>query len=189
MDGRRQRSERTRQLIIDAYLRLIGRNWKMPTTMQIAEEADCSQRSVFERFADLGTLTLAATDFVFPQGEPIAAVPAVDDDRATRIRSHVDTRVLTCEKWLPLWRVLVTLDQPQLRQRVKTVRLANVARIQLVYGPELGLLPEGQRTPLLIVLGALTSFESWDQLRHCSDLSIDAGQEVWRTGIDRLLPV
>jgi hypothetical protein len=67
-------------------------------------------------------------------------------------------------------------------------RLANVERMQLMFGAELGLLSEMERSSMLITLAALTSFESWDQLRHCYDLSIEAGQALWRTAIDRLLP-
>jgi hypothetical protein len=41
---------------------------------------------------------------------------------------------------------------------------------------------------LLFALAALTSFESWDQMRHCYGLSMEAGQGVWRSAIDRMLP-
>jgi hypothetical protein len=35
----------------------------------------------------------------------------------------------------------------------------------------------------------LTSFESWDQMRHCYGLSMEAGQgSVWRSALDRMLP-
>src|ERR1700755_2350913 len=57
-DGRRQRIKRTRQALIDGYLRLLRRNPTMPTASQIAEEAGCSVRSVFERFTDLDALGL-----------------------------------------------------------------------------------------------------------------------------------
>src|SRR5262249_6775212 len=111
-DGRRRRSERTRQVIIDAYLQLVRRNLVMPTASQIAEEAGCSPRSVFERFSDLDTLNLATADYAIAQGRAEAAACDVRTDRASRIRSHVRARAQACEKWLPLWRVLVNQDQP-----------------------------------------------------------------------------
>jgi AcrR family transcriptional regulator len=187
-DGRRQRSERTRRSIIEAYLELLGRNPTMPTAAQIAEQAGCSQRSIYERFTDLDALNLATADYAIAQGQAEAVARHVDGDRPTRIRSHVETRAQACEKWLPLWRILVNLDKPELRQRVAMVRFANVERLQLMYAPELSLLGEPERTRLLIALAALTSFESWDQLRHCYDLSMEAGQAVWRAAIDRMLP-
>ena len=101
-DGRRQRSERTRQLIIEAYLALLRANPRIPTSNQIAERAGYSVRSVFERFPDLLSLRIAATDHAFALGTAQAMIRDVDADRATRIRSQVQTRAHTCESWLPL---------------------------------------------------------------------------------------
>jgi AcrR family transcriptional regulator len=188
VDGRRIRSERTRQLIIDAYLRLLRRNPTMPTASQIAEEAYCSVRSVFGRFSDLNTLTLATADHAIAVGQAEAVARKVDADRTTRIRSHVETRAHACEKWLPLWKVLVRQEQAELRQRVSMVRAENIERMKLMYRAELATLGEPDRDRLLLALAALTSFESWDQLRHCYGLSTEASQAVWRSAIDRMLP-
>lgn len=95
---------------------------------------------------------------------------------------------LACEKWLPLWRIVVGLDQPELRTRVELVRLANIERMKLMYGLELSLLAEPVRDELLIALATLISFESWDQMRHSFGLSTEAAQAVWRSAIDRMLP-
>jgi len=60
LDGRRLRSERTRQYIIEASLALLSESPRVPTAMQIAERAGYSVRSLFERFPDLLTRSLAA---------------------------------------------------------------------------------------------------------------------------------
>ena len=96
VDGRRLRSERTRQLIIEAYLALLRDNMQVPTSAQIAERAGYSVRSVFERFPDLLALRIAATDYAFAQGKANAQLRDLDGDRATRIRSQVETRARTC---------------------------------------------------------------------------------------------
>jgi AcrR family transcriptional regulator len=189
IDGRRLRSERTRLAIIEAYLELLRRNPRMPTAIQLAERAGCSVRSIFERFSDLDALRLATADYAIAQGQVESVARHVDGDRPTRIQSHVATRALACEKWLPLWRVITDQNQiAELRTRVLLVRLANIERMKLMYGLELSSLPESARDQLLIALAALTSFESWDQMRHCYDLSMEATQGVWRSAIDRMLP-
>ena len=187
-DGRRRRSERTRLAIIEAYLELLRRNSVMPTAAQLADQAGCSVRSIFERFSDLNALSLATADYAIAKGQAEAVPRDVDGDRSTRIRSHVETRALACEKWLPLWRILVGLDQPELRTRVELVRLANIERMKLMYRLELSLLAEPVRDELLIALATLISFESWDQMRHSFGLSTEAAQAVWRSAIDRMLP-
>ena len=189
IDGRRLRSERTRLAIIEAYQELLRRNSVMPTAVQIAEQAGCSVRSVFERFSDLDALSLATADFAIAQGQAEAVARHVDGDRPTRIRSHVETRARACEKWLPLWRIITNQDQvAELRTRVVLVRLANIERMKLMYRRELSSLPEAAADELLIALAVLTSFESWDQMHHCHGLSMEAGQGVWRSAIDRMLP-
>ncbi|HTG22586.1 MAG TPA: hypothetical protein VK681_21260 [Reyranella sp.] len=187
-DGRRRRSERTRLAIIEAYLELLRRNSAMPTAAQLADQAGCSVRSIFERFSDLNALSLATADYAIAKGQAEAVPRDVDGDRSTRIRSHVETRALACEKWLPLWRIVIGLDQPELRTRVELVRLANIERMKLMYRLELSLLAEPVRDELLIALATLISFESWDQMRHSFRLSTEAAQAVWRSAIDRMLP-
>ena len=189
VDGRRQRSERTRLTIIRAYLELLRRTGVMPSAAQIAAEAGYSTRSIFERFVDLDALSLATADYAIVQGQAEAVARHADGDRPTRIRSHVETRALACEKWLPLWRIITREDQiADLKMRVVLVRLANIERMKLMYAPELATLSETPRDQLLIALAALTSFESWDQMRHCHNLSPEAAQVVWRSAIERLLP-
>src|SRR5215208_6014902 len=189
IDGRRRRSERTRLAIILAYLELLRRNPVVPTAAKIADQAGCSTRSVFERFSDLDALSLATADYAITQGQAEAVARHVDGNRPTRIKSHVQTRALACEKWLPLWRIITSQDQiAELKTRVVLVRLANIERMKVMYAPELSRLPEPPRDQLLVALAALTSFESWDQMRDCHVLSMEAAQAVWRSAIDRMLP-
>lgn len=190
VDGRRLRSERTRQTIIEAYLGLLRRSPAMPTAAEIAKAAGYSVRSIFERFADLNALTLATADYAILQGQAEAQARDVDADRATRIRSHVHTRAAACEKWSPLWRVLMTTQQEvlELQQRIVLARYANIERMKLMYGPELAVLDEASRQTVLIALATLVSFESWDQMRDCYKLSIEDAEATWRTAIDRMLP-
>lgn len=189
-DGRRLRSERTRQLIIEAFLELLTLHGRTPTASQIAAHAGYSVRSIFERFSDLGALSLATADHAIAVAQSEAAARDIDGDRPTRIRSHVKTRALACEKWLPLWHAMLETQNEvaELKTRVVQVRLANLERLKLMYGPELATLPEAEREQLLFALGALTSIESWEQMRDVYGLSTETAQSVWRAAIDRLLP-
>ena len=190
VDGRRLRSERTRQNILEAYLELLRLNPLIPTSAQIARQAGIAVRPVFERFSDLAALTLATADHAIAVGQAEAAPRDVDGDRETRIRSHVNTRAVACERWLPLWRVMIATQQQvdELRMRVAMARQANIMRMRLMYAPELSTLAEAEREQLLIAMATMISFESWDQMRNCHGLSSDDAQAVWRAAIDRMLP-
>jgi AcrR family transcriptional regulator len=190
VDGRRLRSERTRQLIIEAYLSLLRDSPHVPTSAQIAERAGYSVRSVFERFPDLMALRIAATDYAFAQGTANAQLRDLDGDRKTRIRSQVETRARTCETWLPMWRALSTNqgDSDELRSRVRLARELIFRRLELMYQPELSTLAEPMRRYTLIALEALTDFESWGRMRETYGLTSGEASEVWIRTIDRLLP-
>ncbi len=191
-DGRRLRSERTRHLIIEAYLILLKEHRRMPTAAEIAAKAGYSVRSIFERFTDLDALSLATADYAIAVGQAEAEPREIGGDRAARIRSHVHTRAQACEKWLPLWRILTAKPAdgqlPDLRARVLAVRRANVERLELMYRPELTALDPAARETLVLALATLTSFESWGALREDFGLPWESALDVWAAAIDRMLP-
>lgn len=190
MDGRQLRSERTKQRIIEAYLSLLRKSPQLPTAAQIAKRAGCSTRTVFERVTDLRTLSFAAADYVFAQGMAQAVARNVDADRPTRLKSQVETRARICERWLPIWRVLIhnQNESPLLKIRIEYMRDVIVERLRLMYRPELSTLLEPERQQLLIALEALTDFEAWGWMRERHGLSFEAACDVWINAINRLLP-
>jgi AcrR family transcriptional regulator len=191
IDGRRLRSVRTKQLIIEAYLALATeKSPQVPTAAQIAERAGYSVRSVFERFPDIHGLQVAAVDYALVQVAALAPSRDTDGDRQTRIRTQVEKRGRTCERWLPLWRSLVINqgESPELRQRVIGLRQRLVGRLELMYAPELSTLSDGERRHLLIVLEALVDVESWARMQEFFGLSFDEACAAWTQAIDRLLP-
>jgi AcrR family transcriptional regulator len=189
-DGRLRRSERTRQGLIEAYLQLLGEKQQPPTAPEIAKRAGCSIRSIYERFSDLLTLSLAAADHAFAQALAQDAAPNVDADLHTRLTEQVEARAAICERWLPLWRALLRSqgESEALAIRIKRTRAMMVARLELVYGPELSTLPEAERRQLLVDLDILTDFESWGRLRESHGLSIEEARSLWINAIQRMLP-
>ncbi len=191
IDGRRLRSERTKQLIIEAYLSLAREmSPRVPTAADIAEKAGYSVRSVFERFPDIRALQVAAVDYTLAQMSALAPPRGADGDRKTRIEAHVRTRGQTCESWLPLWRSLIVNqgDSPELKARIRLARERVTARMELMFAPEFAMMASGERRQILIALEALTDVESWARMREFFGLSIDEACLVWIQTIERLLP-
>lgn len=190
VDGRRLRSERTRQLIIEAYMALVRDGSQVPTAVQIAERAGYSVRSIFERFPDMHALRVAVTDYAFAEGRAQGALRDVDADRLTRIRSHVEQRGQGCERWLPLWRVLSTKndESPELKKRMRMVRELVRMRLELMFQRELSSVVDPQRRHTVIALETLTDFENWGRMRELYGLDFEQAARVWVRAIDRLLP-
>ena len=189
VDGRRLRSERTRRLIVEAYMALVRENAQMPTAVQIAERAGYSVRSIFERFPDLTALRVAVTDYAIAEARASAALRDLDAPRATRIKSQVAQRAQTCERWLPLWRVLSTdgSQSPDLKKRITVIRQLIVMRMEMMFKPELSAMEGSERKKVVLALEALTAFESWARMRELYGLSVEEASAVWVRAIDRLL--
>jgi AcrR family transcriptional regulator len=191
IDGRRLRSERTRQLIIEAYLTLAREESPvLPTAAKVAERAGYSVRSVFERFPDLHGLQIAAADHAIAQVVAMAAPRDVGGDRMARIKSHVSTRARSSERWLPLWRTLIAnqsgSEELQARARAMSARVLSL--MEHVYAPELSSLSDTARRHTLIALEAIVDVESWARMREHFGLSDDEASAAWVQAIDRLLP-
>lgn len=192
IDGRRLRSERTKQLIIEAYLSLLRERpiVPMPTAAEIAERAGYSVRSIFERFPDLKKLRQAATDYALAQAAALAPPRNIEGNRLGRIRSQVETRAGTCERGMALWRVLVfsVKEDPELQSRVELSRQRTIDRLRLMYRPELSTLSDMECKYAIIALEAITDHESWARMREDHGLSFAEACDVWIEAIDRLLP-
>ena len=192
IDGRRLRSERTKQLIIEAYLALLRENPElpMPTAAQIARRAGYSVRSIFERFPDLNKLRIAAADYSLAQAAALAPARHVDADRATRIKSQVETRAGTCERGVALWRVLLfsAIEDEEMKLRVRISRDRTIERMELMYRPELQTLPEPARRYMLVALEAITDIDSWARMRELHGLTFEEACVIWIRAIDRMLP-
>ncbi len=191
IDGRRLRSERTRQLIIEAYLALAREESPvLPTAAKVAERAGYSVRSVFERFPDLHSLQIAAADYAITQVVAMAASRDVGGGRMERIKSHVETRARASERWLPLWRALIANQgsSEELKARAHAMRQRVLSLMEHVYAPELSTLPEVARRHTLIALEAMVDVESWARMREYFGLSNEEASAAWIQAIDRLLP-
>jgi AcrR family transcriptional regulator len=190
-DGRLERSARSRKALIEAYLDLARDKKRVPTTVEVAQRAGCSQRLIFERFGTLGGLGLAAFDHILQNRERTEPDDDVlNADRQARIRYQVTVRAHRCETWLPIWRLVVSVqgNPSALAERIEKVRELTRARLQLVYRPELDSLSEPARTGTLIALEALTDWTCWGRMREHYGLSAEQAANVWIETIDRLLP-
>ena len=190
IDGRRLLSERTKQLIIEAFLSLLRDSPVMPTAVQIADRAGYSVRSIFERFPDLVALRVAATDYALAQAAALAPARHVNADRMTCSRSQVETRAGTCDRGVALWRVLLNTEDEtgEIAPRIARARAGTIARLELMYAPELSRLSEAERREMLIALETLVDHESWARMREMFGLSFEEACDVWIAAIDRLLP-
>lgn len=175
VDGRRARSERSKQAIVDAVLALMEEGNLIPTAQQIADRSGVKIRSFFRHFEDMETLfatidqqTREATEALFVGGDRNGTLEE-------RILHAVERRAEGFEKNNN--RVLSTTAQ---LWRSETLR-KNYARYQRGlrkdledWLPELKDLDRGERE----AVEAIASFEMWHRLRYHQTLNKSAAINV-----------
>lgn len=184
-DGRRARSERSRQAIIDAVLELVEEGNLIPTAQQASERAGVGIRTVFRHFSDMENL-FAEADI---QGRQATEALFIGGDRngklKKRIQQAVEHRAVGYEsKWNT---ILSTHAQ---RWRYEVLR-KNYARYQRGlrkdlddWLPELKSLPRSRRE----AVDAVASFEMWHRLREDQGLSKKHSIEVVVDLLSGLIP-
>ena len=189
-DGRIARGERTRRELVESYIALLRERHALPTASHIVERAGYSLRTLYLHYSDIAALSVAACDYAIEQGLSVPVEDKPQADRATRIRFQVEVRARNCERWAPLWRMLMHYkdEVPELGRRVAIARELVYARMELMYRKELMTLSPFERRALLVGLESLTDYESWGRMRTVHGLSYEEACNAWISVIDRLLP-
>ncbi len=175
VDGRRQRSERSRQAIINAALALMEEGNLVPTAQQIVDRAEVGLRSFFRHFEDMESLFQAIDENIRGYYEALFQGGDREGSLEARIEHAAECRAEAYEKVKTI--VLSTTAQSW---RYEILR-KNYARSQYKlrkdledWLPELSALPRNQRESV----DAVTSFEMWHRLREHQGLNKKAASGI-----------
>lgn len=168
-DGRRLRSERSREAIADALFELIGEGRAVPTAQQVAERAGLGIRTVFRLFNDMEELYATLDARLIAEIRPtLRDAPPEGEPLRQRAASLVQDRANLYERIAPYKRASTAKrgNSPFLAKQHR--KLVCTLRDRL-----LRWLPELRRAPadLRDALEQVTSFEAWDRLRIDQGLS------------------
>ena len=174
-DGRRLRSERSRQAIIDAALALMEEGVLVPTAQMISERAGVGIRSFFRHYADMETLFRAIDEQSRESVEAVYVGGDRDGTTAERLQHAMERHAEGYEKHRKM--ILSTTAQSW---RYEFLR-KNYARYQRGlrkdlddWLPELKQLSRSHRE----AVDAIASFEMWHRLREHQGLSKKAATEL-----------
>lgn len=167
-DGRRLRSERSRQAIIDAMLKLVEEGILVPTAQQVSERAGVGIRSVFRHFSDMESLFATADMTVRAQYQGLFAGGDREGTLEERVLHAVEQHALAYEAIgnyflttkAQLWRYPILREQYTRAKRQLRKDLDD-------WLPELQKLPADDRE----MVDAVASFEHWNRLREHQGLT------------------
>jgi AcrR family transcriptional regulator len=167
-DGRRRRSERSRQAIIDAMLKLVEEGILIPTAQQVSERAGVGIRSVFRHFSDMESLFATADILIRQQYQGLFGGGNREGSIEERLEHAVEQHALAYEAIgnhllttkAQLWRYSILREQYARAQRQLRRDLDD-------WLPELQSLGSEERE----MVDAVASFEFWHRLREHQGLN------------------
>lgn len=185
VDGRRLRSDRSRQVIVEAMLQLINQGNLVPTAQQIADHAKVGIRSVFRHFEDMEAI-FATGDQIWREGF-IGKASSVDP--ALPLRERIVWGVNEIQK---LYENNSNIMKSTATRRWRSAFLnQNYAKYQNKMRsdiaralPEISRLSQSRQEAIF----AIMSFEYWDRLRDHQSLSPEDSAALLIDLLESLIP-
>lgn len=174
-DGRRRRSERSREAIVQALFDVVGAGQLRPPARVVAERAGVDIRTVFRHFADMETLYAEMNERLRREAEPLLSSESPTGTLPERVERLVEERVAFFERIAPYKRSgdLQRRDSPFLQDQHQLLMRELRANLRR-WLPELAEAPAA----LLDALDLATSFEAWDRLRTLQRLGRERAQSA-----------
>ena len=183
-DGRRQRSEASRERIVQAMLALVAEGDVCPGAESVAARAGVGLRTVFRHFENMEGLYQQISAAVTAELKPMADEPYRAADWAGQLMELVERRAEIFERVMP-YKIAGEVHRHQSafldRQAVEFVREQRAALIKLLPAEKQG------EPALLEGLDLLLSFESWRRLRNDQKLPARSAVQILKTLATSLL--
>ena len=187
LDGRTERSRRTRDAVVDALLALHDDGDLTPTAQRVAARAGVALRTVYGHFNDMETLYAEAGERELRRLFAVADVVPDDLPLDARIDAFCRSRARVLEYLLPVMRATRLREpfSPQLlRNRHRYIASAD-AEVARVFAPELR--RHREPGPVLDALYLATGGPAWDALRGDRGLDPDRALDVMTRTVTALL--
>jgi len=161
-DGRRQRSEVSRERIVAAMLELVSEGDVTPSAEAVAVRAGVGLRTVFRHFENMESLYQQLNALISAQVLPLAQRPFQSSDWREQLKEMVERRATIFERIMP---IKVAADIHRHRSPYLAGQTAQMVREQRA--AIAAVLPERLRDDPTVVdsLDLLLSFDAWRRLR------------------------
>lgn len=183
-DGRRQRSERSRDQIIEAVLKLISEGDFAPSAARVAQRARVGLRTVFRHFEDMDSLYRGMTERVEARVMPKVVAPYAGTTWQAVLREHVSRRAEVFEEIFP-YRIAANLRRFHSRFLMEDYH-KNTALESATLS---SILPSVIRTDAMLfaALELLLGFQSWRRLRQDQGFSAAQAEAVIQQAVEKLV--
>lgn len=184
-DGRRRRSENSRNAIVAAMLELVAEGRITPSAEEVASRAGVGLRTVFRHFTDMESLYAAMTGRLAEHYE-MWLIPFDSTEWQGQLVEAVERRTATYERLLPFKRAGDAHRHMSPAIQAEHVRMLGMMRQRLR-----SFLPREITDDLVRfeTIDLMLSFEAWQRLRDEQGLSIDVARRIVQGEVLRLAGV
>lgn len=183
-DGRRQRSNRSREAIVLAMIDLIRAGEMSPAAARVAEKANVGLRTVFRHFEEMDTLNREISAIVEAEIMPLIEKPFAGKTWRQQLGDLLDRRAQIYERIMPLkiagslqrFRSKFLMDDYNRFLKMERHGLKRVLPQKIM-----------DDAVLFSAIELATGFQAWRRLRHDQGLSAKDALAVLRFTVDRLL--
>jgi AcrR family transcriptional regulator len=181
-DGRRRRSESSRDKIVAAMISLVAEGQISPSADQVATRAQVGLRSVFRHFKDMESLYAEMTARLSRQYE-MWLVPYDSADWREQLAETLQRRVSTYEMLMPFKRAADAH-----RHESPSIQAEHVRTLALMRARLRSILPDAIADDALVfeAIDLWLSFETWQRLRMEQGLTAEKAGAIVRAQVDRL---
>ena len=183
-DGRRQRSKRSRQQIIDALFSLIESGKFDPGAADLAEAAGVSLRTVFRHFEEIDSIYQEISGRIEAEIMPVVSKLFESDEWRERLDEMISRRASIYERVMML-KVAGSLHRFRsefLMEDYKRFLDLERAGLHRVLTPELT-----KDSVFFNALEMVTGFQAWRRMRLDQDLSPKEAERVMRLAVSALI--
>jgi len=183
-DGRRHRSDRSRQQIIKAMFALLRDGDMSPSAGAIAERAGVGLRTVFRHFEDMDGIHIEMTQQVHAVIEPKLAAPLTSDGWKNQVLEMAERRADIYETVFP---VKVSLSLRRFQSAFLQARYQS--DLKLMRSSLKSILPAqvAADKQLFAALELTLGFSTWRRLRQDQNLSAKTATAVLMTMLNSLI--
>jgi len=183
-DGRRRRSQDSRQRIVEAMLALVHAGDPSPAAEQVAARAGVGLRTVFRHFNDMDSLYREISGVIEAELRTMVLAPFKATTPRERTLELARRRAAVYEKIGPFRRASAVNRHRSRFLEADQARFVHIAREILKREAP----PEVVRDKLKFeALDVLLSYEAWERLRRDQELTPRRATEVLEYAVARLL--
>ena len=163
-DGRRARSQRSREAIVAAAFALILDGKGAPSAEDVAERAGVSVSSIFRNFDGLADIQQQAFELFSRQYSHLLASPTPAGDLEARTSAFVRRRLDLYEQAGPLMALgrVRAYDDDRFRERIAEHRAALRGQVRACFGPDIDTRTPVDAANLVALIDSLTSAEAFE---------------------------